>query len=198
MEPELIYEIVPGDNQYQQGIVPAYDAMVNQDLFTSEPTPDYRNIAGTVARNVVTNAAIKKLGIEGLKGNLLKGVVSGNALVNPLSLSNPFTAAFTIGSMLPDSVKGIAGLLRGKRAEKAIARNIISDNQGNINTIDPNAVNRRTQIMNMPATLQEQYRGGRDDYGASKAAEAATQKAADRAAGTRSARGADFGSRFHG
>ena len=90
MEPDLIYGLIPGDDQYQRGIVPAYDAMVNQDLFTAEPAPDYGNIAGTVIRNVATNAAIKKLGIDGLKANLLKGVVSGSAL-NPLSFSNPLS-----------------------------------------------------------------------------------------------------------
>ena len=159
MEPDLINEFVPGDAQLQ-GIAPAYNAMVNEDLtqdmgtpFVGGPGPDLKKIAGTAARNILTNEAIKALGMEGLKGNIFKGLMTGSALGNPLSLSNPITAAFTFGSALPNSVKGIAGLLRGKRAEKAIARDIIRDNQGADMPISP-------AITNMPVSAKDKAMGG--------------------------------------
>ena len=79
-----------------------------------------------------------ELGLKGLEGNLLKSAVGSNLI----GFSNPLSAAFTVGSLLPDSVKGIAGLLRGKRAEKAIAKDIIADRQGfKDTTISPKITN---------------------------------------------------------
>ena len=113
--------------------------------------PNFKNIALNTGKNVALNYGIKKLGLDGLQSNVLKSVVGGSAL----GFSNPLTAAFTIGSFLPDSVKGIAGLLRGKRAQKAINKNILNDNQGQINTvISPN-------ITNMQQTAQDRGRGDR-------------------------------------
>jgi len=102
------------------------DIMFQDTLVQDNPPIDMKGMAVNVGKKMVTDYAIKKLGLEGLKGNLLKSAVGSNLI----GFNNPLSAAFTVGSILPDSVKGIAGLLRGKRAEKAIARDIIADSQG--------------------------------------------------------------------
>ena len=114
------------------------DIMFQDTLVQDNPPIDMKGMAVNVGKKMVTDYAIKKLGLEGLKGNLLKSAVGSNLI----GFSNPLSAAFTVGSILPDSVKGIAGLLRGKRAEKAIARDIIADNQGfKDTTISPRIIN---------------------------------------------------------
>ena len=105
--------------------------MVENNLVGQMPPIDVKGLAKNVGKNLVTDFAIRKLGLEGLKGNVLKSVIGGN---NLMGFSNPLTAAFTVGSLLPDSVKGIAGILRNNRAQKAIERDIMRDMQGKINT----------------------------------------------------------------
>src|SRR6056300_299571 len=99
------------------------DIMFQDTLVQDNPPVDMKGMAVNVGKKMVTDYAIKKLGLDGIKGNLLKSAVGSNLI----GFSNPLSAAFTVGSILPDSVKGIAGLLRGKRAEKANARNTIAD-----------------------------------------------------------------------
>ena len=114
------------------------DIMFQDTLVQDNPPIDMKGMAVNVGKKMVTDYAIKKLGLEGLKGNLLKSAVGSNLV----GFSNPLSAAFTVGSLLPDSVKGIAGLLRGKRAEKAIAKDIIADSQGfKDTTISPRITN---------------------------------------------------------
>jgi len=143
------------------GIAAFNSTPVNQDIMfqntlVEDNLPiDMKGMAVNVGKKMVTDYAIKKLGLEGLKGNLLKSAVGSNLI----GFSNPLSAAFTMGSLLPDSVKGIAGLLRGKRAEKAIAKDIIADSQGfKDTTISP-------RITNMQPTNQDTYRGGGGDPG---------------------------------
>ena len=126
------------------GIAALNTTPVNQDImFQNTLVPDnvpidMKGMAVNVGKKMVTDYAIKKLGLEGWKGNLLKSAVGSNLV----GFSNPLSAAFTVGSLLPDSVKGIAGLLRGKRAEKAIAKDIIADSQGfKDTTISPRITN---------------------------------------------------------
>ena len=137
------------------------DIMFQDTLVQDNPPIDMKGMAVNVGKKMVTDYAIKKLGLEGLKGNLLKSAVGSNLIC----FSNPLSAAFTVGSILPDSVKGIAGLLRGKRAEKAIARDIIADSQGfKDTTISP-------RITNMQPTNQDRGRNDRPggaDYSAPK------------------------------
>jgi len=137
------------------------DIMFQDTLVQDNPPIDMKGMAVNVGKKMVTDYAIKKLGLEGLKGNLLKSAVGSNLI----GFSNPLSAAFTVGSILPDSVKGIAGLLRGKRAEKAIARDIIADSQGfKDTTISP-------RITNMQPTNQDRGRNDRPggaDYSAPK------------------------------
>jgi len=126
------------------------DIMFQDTLVQDNPPVDMKGMAVNVGKKMVTDYAIKKLGLDGIKGNLLKSAVGSNLI----GFSNPLSAAFTVGSILPDSVKGIAGLLRGKRAEKAIARDIVADSQGQITTSNP-------RITNMQPTNQDRGRNDR-------------------------------------
>ena len=138
------------------GIAAINTAPVNENLIVEDnlvgqtPPIDVKGLAKNVGKKLVTDFAVRKLGLEGLRGNILKSVIGGNAI----GFSNPLTAAFTVGSMLPDSVKGIAGILRNNRAQKAIERDIIRDMQGQITTSNP-------RITNMQPTNQDRGRNDR-------------------------------------
>jgi hypothetical protein len=134
--------------------------MVENNLVGQTQPIDVKGLAKNVGKKLVTDFAIKKLGLDGLKGNIFKSVIGGN---NLMGFSNPLTAAFTVGSLLPDSAKGLAGILRNNRAQKAIEKDIIRDMQGQITTINP-------RITNMSST-GDRNRGDRPggaDYSAPK------------------------------
>jgi hypothetical protein len=82
------------------------------------PLPDFKEMAKKMAMNTAKNYAIKKIGLEGIKGNVLSSVIGGSSFINPIG------AMYTMGSLLPDGVKGIAEVLRSKRAQKASNRAI--------------------------------------------------------------------------
>ena len=138
------------------GIAAINTAPVNENLMVEDnfvgqtPNIDVKGLAKNVGKKLVTDFAIRKLGLEGLKGNILKSVIGGNAI----GFSNPLTAAFTVGSLLPDSVKGISGILRSNRAQKAIERDIMRDMQGSKDTTIS------ARITNMQPTAQDTARGG--------------------------------------
>ena len=134
--------------------------MVENNLVGQMRPIDVKGLAKNVGKKLLTDFAVRKLGLDGLKGNIFKSVIGGN---NLMGFSNPLTAAFTVGSLLPDSVKGIAGILRNNRAQKAIERDIMRDMQGKITTSSP-------RITNMPST-GDRNRGDRPggaDYSAPK------------------------------
>jgi len=151
----------PNFNSYEpsnvNGIAAINTAPVNENLMVENnlvgqmPPIDVKGLAKNVSKNLITDSAIKKLGLDGLKGNILKSVIAGN---NLMGFSNPLTAAFTVGSLLPDSAKGLAGILRNNRAQKAIERDIIRDMQGQITTSSP-------RITNMQPTNQDRGRNDR-------------------------------------
>jgi len=135
------------------------DIMFQDTLVQDQPPIDVKQMATNVGKKLITDFAVRKLGLDGLKGNIFKSVIGGNAI----GFSNPLTAAFTVGSLLPDSAKGLAGILRNNRAQKAIERDIIRDMQGQITTSNPS-------ITNMPST-GDRNRGDRPggaDYSAPK------------------------------
>tara|TARA_R110000782_G_scaffold202966_1_gene291418 strand:+ start:621 stop:1202 length:582 start_codon:yes stop_codon:yes gene_type:complete len=94
------------------------------------PLPDFKEMAKTVAINQAKDYAIKKIGLEGIKGNVLNSVIGASSFTNPIG------ALYTVGSVLPDGVRGIAEVLRNKRAQKAIQRDIKRDSQGDIKTVN--------------------------------------------------------------
>jgi hypothetical protein len=126
------------------------DIMFQDTLIQDMPPIDVKQMATNVGKKLVTDYAVRKLGLDGLKGNVLKSVIGGNTI----GFSNPLTAAFTVGSLLPDSAKGLAGILRNNRAQKAIERDIIRDMQGKITTSNP-------RITNMQPTNQDRGRNDR-------------------------------------
>jgi len=129
------------------------DLMLQNNLVGQTPPVDFKGMAKNVGKKLVTDYAIKKLGLDGIRGNLLKSAVGSNLA----GFSNPLTAAFTVGSILPDSVKEIAGILRSNRAQKAIERDILRDMQGSRDTTTS------ARITNMQPTNQDIYRGGGDN-----------------------------------
>ena len=126
------------------------DIMFQDTLIQDMPPIDVKQMATNVGKKLVTDFAVRKLGLDGLKSNIFKSVIGGNAI----GFSNPLTAAFTVGSLLPESVKGIAAILRNNRAQKAIERDIIRDMQGKITTSNP-------RITNMQPTNQDRGRNDR-------------------------------------
>lgn len=115
MEPDLINEYIPGDEQYQQGIAP----LVNESLFVPEGQVNIpiKTIASNVAKNLSKNYILKKAGIDGMARNVIGSIgTSGILGLNPIAM-------MTLGSSLPNPVKGIAGYLRNKRMQKEMARN---------------------------------------------------------------------------
>jgi hypothetical protein len=125
--------------------------MVENNLVGQMPPIDIKGLAKNVGKKLVTDFAVRKLGLDGLKSNIFKSVIGGS---NLMGFSNPLTAAFTLGSLLPDSAKGLAGILRNNRAQKAIERDIIRDMQGQITTSSP-------RITNMQPTNQDRGRNDR-------------------------------------
>ncbi len=161
----------PSDSLLEQDLMGAQspDTLGIKALAPDENSQiDLKNLALDTGKNVAINYGIKKLGLDGIKGNVLQSVIGGNAL----SLSNPFGAALTIGSLLPESVKGIAGVLRGKRAQKAIQKDILKDTQGKINTVIT------PRITNMQPTNQDRGRNDRPGGSGYSAPAQTTQAAA--------------------
>lgn len=112
--------------------------------------PDLGKTAKNMAINAAQNYAIKKIGLDGIQGNILKSIIGGNAL----GLSNPIGAAYTLNSLLPNAAKGIAEVLRNKRISKAIQRDTKRDTQGDTTTVN---------LKNIKPTAQDTYRGGGPD-----------------------------------
>jgi hypothetical protein len=139
--------------------------MLQNNLVGQTPPVDFKGVAKNVGKKLVTDYAIKKLGLDGIRGNILKSAVGSNLA----GFSNPLTAAFTVGSMLPDSVKGIAGILRNNRAQKAIERDILRDMQGSRDTTTS------ARITNMQPTNQDRGRNDRPG-GANQSAPSSSSK----------------------
>lgn len=123
--------------QAQPGFENYTPSFVNQSLTPmglTEPQgtqlPDFKEMAKNVAMNTAKNYAIKKIGLEGIRGNVLNSVIGASSFTNPIG------ALYTVGSVLPDGVRGIAEVLRNKRAQKAIQRDIKRDSQGDIRTVN--------------------------------------------------------------
>src|SRR6056300_1654211 len=141
------------------------DIMFQDTLVQDQPPIDVKQMATNVGKKLITDFAVRKLGLDGLKGNIFKSVIGGNAI----GFSNPLTAAFTVGSLLPDSAKGLAGILRNNRAQKAIERDIIRDMQGFKDTTTS------ARITNMQPTNQDRGRNDRPG-GANQSAPSSSSK----------------------
>jgi hypothetical protein len=86
-----------------EGYIPSFSTldqpMVNQDLNLLPEgginLPPMKEIAGNIIQDRLKNYALKKIGLEGLKGNVLRGIV------------NPYVG---LASFLPENVNPINAL----------------------------------------------------------------------------------------
>ena len=124
---------------YQQpgfeGYVPSFSAvdqqpaMVNQDLNLTETgginLPPLKDIAFNILEDRAKNFLIKKAGLSGLKGNILKGIVNpyvGIASMMPGNI-NPINALQNLNTQMQSSLFGrsktMSDYLAAKREQKA-------------------------------------------------------------------------------
>jgi len=95
----------PGFDNYQP-------SFLNQSLAPEKTNlPDFKKVATTIAQNQMKNYVTKKIGLEGIKGNILSSVLGTNPYV---------TGIATIGSTLTGNSLNISNLLARKRAEKML------------------------------------------------------------------------------
>ena len=140
---------------YQQpgfeGYVPSFSAvdqqpaMVNQDLNLTDTgginLPPLKDIAFNILEDRAKNFLIKKAGLSGLKGNILKGIVNpyvGIASMMPGNI-NPINALTNLNTQMQSSLFGrsktMADYLSAKREQKAAEtlqrqqQNAIADQQ---------------------------------------------------------------------
>ena len=153
-----------------EGYVPSFSVvdqpMVNQDLNLTDTGGINLPPIGDIAKNVLVDRAksyaLKKIGLDGLKGNILKGIVNpyvGLAALNPfdMNIPNPINALQDLNTKARSTLIGrsatMSDYLAAKRAQKAAERDYRRDTQGEINTVPVN-------ILNMQPTAEDINRGG--------------------------------------
>ena len=116
-----------------EGYVPSFSVvdqpMVNQDLNLLPEgginLPPLKDIAGNIIQDRLKSYVLKKAGLEGLKGNILKGILSPQlALTSFLpDQVNPINALQNINTKMQSSLFGrsktMADYLAAKREQKA-------------------------------------------------------------------------------
>jgi hypothetical protein len=132
-----------------EGYVPSFSVvdqpMVNQDLNLLPEgginLPPLKDIAGNIIQDRLKRYVLKKVGLEGLKGNILKGILSPQlALTSFLpDQVNPINALQNINTKMQSSLFGrsktMADYLAAKREQKAAEtlqrqqQNAIADQQ---------------------------------------------------------------------
>ena len=153
----------PGFENYTPSFSTVDQPMANQDLNLTDVgginLPPMKEIAKNVIVDRAKNYAIKKIGLEGLKGNILKGVLNpyvGLASLAPVDV-NPINALQNLNTQVQSSLFGrsatMSDYLAAKRAQKAAERDYRRDTQGEINTVPVN-------ILNMQPTAEDINRGG--------------------------------------
>ena len=147
-----------------EGYVPSFSSvdqpMVNENLNLLPEggikLPPMKEIAGNIIQDRVKNYALKKIGLDGLRGNILRGISNpyvGLASFLPETV-NPISALQNLNTQVQSSLFGrsatIADFLAAKRAQKAAERDYKRDTQGDIQTVN---VNRKKP------TAEDYYRG---------------------------------------
>tara|TARA_R100000900_G_scaffold30407_1_gene24511 strand:+ start:33 stop:602 length:570 start_codon:yes stop_codon:yes gene_type:complete len=126
-----------------QGIAPLVESPMNS--FVGGPTTiDPKEIGANILKNQGVKLVARKLGLGKVGQNVLGSIAGITTL--------PF-APLTAVTALSGASSGIANVLRNKRVEKAIMRDINRDSQGDIKIYDQ-------KIKNMKPTAQDIYRGG--------------------------------------
>jgi hypothetical protein len=107
-------EAQPGFENYQPSF--ANQELQPMGLVDDTPSrlPDFREMAKNVAKDQIKNYMIEKIGLEGIKGNILNSVMGVNPYVQGIA---------TLGSALTGNSLNMSNLLAQKRAEKVYERN---------------------------------------------------------------------------
>jgi hypothetical protein len=127
-----------------EGYVPSFSSvdqpMVNENLLTEGGInlPPLKDIALNIFEDRLKNYAIKKAGLEGLKGNILKGIVNpyvGIASMMPGNI-NPINALTNLNTQMQSSLFGrsktMSDYLASKRNQKIMQREEARDLQQRI------------------------------------------------------------------
>ena len=129
-----------------EGYVPSFSSvdqpMVNENLNLLPEggikLPPMKEIAGNIIQDRVKNYALKKIGLDGLRGNILRGIVNpyvGLASFLPENV-NPISALQNLNTQVQSSLFGrsktMADYLAAKRAQKSIQRESVKDLQDRI------------------------------------------------------------------
>jgi hypothetical protein len=160
----------PGFENYTPSYSVADQPMVNQDLNLLPEgginLPPLKDIAGNIIQDRLKSYALKKIGLDGLKGNILKGIVNpyvGLATLAPFD-TNPLNVLQDLNTRARSTLFAksatMSDYLAAKRAQKAAERDYRRDTQGDITTVPVN-------ILNMEPTAQDIYRGGGPDRSSS-------------------------------
>jgi len=143
-------------NLQPQGIAPLVDSSMQNNFVMSPTKVDPKQIAGNILKNQAIKFAGRKLGLDQIGQNVLGSVIG---------YSQPFAPLAAVSALTGVS-SGIANVLRNKRVEKAIMRDINRDKQGDITTVDLRP--------GMQPTPQDTYRGGGGKTQASSSKSAGT------------------------
>jgi hypothetical protein len=129
-----------------EGYVPSFSTidqpMVNQNLNLLPEgginLPPIKEIAGNIIQDRLKEYALRKAGLEGLKGNVLRGIVNpyvGIASMMPGNI-NPINALTNLNTQMQSSLFGrsktMSDYLAAKREQKAIQREEVRDLQQRI------------------------------------------------------------------
>ena len=141
--------------QAQPGFENYTPSFVNQDLtpmglVDSRPTeyPDFKNIGKNIIKNQATNYVIKRMGLEGLRGNILSSVLGANPFVQGIA---------ALGSALRGNPLNISNFLAQKRAEKVYERSQ-RQREAELNRSTTQAIQNR--LNQQTPSAQDQGRGG--------------------------------------
>ena len=140
--------------QAQPGFENYQPSFVNQELQpmglideTPSRFPDFKQMAKNVAENQVKNYMIKKIGLEGIQGNILSSVLGANPYVQGIA---------TIGSALTGNSLNMSNILAQKRAEKNYEMNQ-RRMQNELNKQQTQAIQQR--LDSQPVSDQDTNRG---------------------------------------
>jgi len=140
--------------QAQPGFENYQPSFVNQDLTpmglvneTPSRLPDFKQIAKNVIEDQAKRYMIKQIGLEGIKGNILKSVIG----------TNPYVAGIaTLGSALTGNSLNMSNILARKRAEKNYEMNQ-RRMQNELNKSQIQAIQQRLDAQ--PVSNQDRERG---------------------------------------
>lgn len=137
----------PGFENYQPSF--ANQELQPMGLIDETPSrlPNFTQMAKNVAENQAKNFLIKKIGLEGIQGNILSSVLGANPYVQGIA---------TIGSALTGNSLNMSNILARKRAEKNYEMNQ-RRMQNELNKKQTQAIQKRLDAQ--PVPNQDRGRG---------------------------------------